>query len=50
MVKIEDLQKIRKVTAEEIKSTAEFIFQNKKLNLAVIGPFKEEHREKLIFY
>ncbi|OGZ03276.1 MAG: hypothetical protein A2430_00355 [Candidatus Liptonbacteria bacterium RIFOXYC1_FULL_36_8] len=41
-------QKIRKVTAEEIKSTAEFIFQNKKLNLAVIGPFKEEHREKLI--
>jgi len=41
-------EKIRKVTAEEIKETAEYIFQNKKLNLAIIGPFKEKgQKEKL---
>ncbi|MFZ3011679.1 MAG: pitrilysin family protein [Minisyncoccia bacterium] len=33
---------IRKVTAEQIKNLAGEIFQNKKLNLALIGPFKEK--------
>lgn len=33
--------KIRKVTAEEIISVARDIFQNNRLNLAVIGPFED---------
>jgi len=36
------INKVRKVTAEEIKNTAKFIFQNKKLNLAVIGPYRNK--------
>jgi len=38
----EKADEIRKVTAEQIKSLANNIFQNKKLNLALIGPFKEK--------
>lgn len=42
-------QKIRAVTAEEIQSVAKDIFQNNKLNLAVIGPFKDRERfEKIL--
>jgi len=33
---------IRKVTADQIQSLAKDIFQNNKLNLALIGPFKEK--------
>lgn len=35
---------IRKVTAKQIQILAQAIFQNKKLNLALIGPFKEEKK------
>ena len=35
-------EKIQEVTAEEIQEVAKDIFQNKKLNLAVIGPVKDE--------
>lgn len=42
-------QKIRAVTAEEIQSVAKDIFQNNKLNLAVIGPFKDREKfEKIL--
>ena len=36
------LDKIDKVTAEDVKRVGEDIFQNKGLNLALIGPFKEK--------
>ncbi|MDP2696189.1 MAG: pitrilysin family protein [bacterium] len=36
----EILQKIRLVTPEEVKAVAKYIFQNNKLNLSVIGPYK----------
>jgi predicted Zn-dependent peptidase len=35
-------REIRKVTAEEIQSMAKEIFKNEKLNLALIGPFKDK--------
>jgi predicted Zn-dependent peptidase len=35
-------KEIRKVTASQIQNLAKDIFQNKKLNLALIGPFKEK--------
>ncbi len=35
-------QEIRKVTASQIQTLAENIFKNTKLNLALIGPFKEK--------
>jgi len=38
----EKANEIRKVTAEQIKKLANNIFKNKKLNLALIGPFKEK--------
>lgn len=38
------LKKIQSVTAEEVKQTAQSIFQNKNLNLAIIGPFKDERK------
>ena len=41
-------EKIRKVTANEIQSLAKDIFQNNKLNLALIGPF-DERLEKARF-
>ncbi|MBI3638541.1 insulinase family protein [Candidatus Wolfebacteria bacterium] len=37
-------RKIRAVTAEEIKNVAQNIFAENKLNLAIIGPFKDEER------
>ena len=38
----EKAKEIRKVTASQIQSLARDIFQNNKLNLALIGPFKEK--------
>ncbi len=38
-------QRIQRVTAEEIALVARDIFQNKKLNLAVIGPLKDKEAE-----
>ena len=35
-------EEIRKVTAEQIQNLAKDIFKNNKLNLALIGPFKEK--------
>jgi len=43
------IKKIQAVTSEEIMAVANEIFQDKKLNLAVIGPFKEKERfEKIV--
>jgi len=38
----EKSDKIRKVTAKEIKSLASYLFKNNKLNLALIGPLKDK--------
>ncbi|MCL4390044.1 hypothetical protein M1345_01480 [Patescibacteria group bacterium] len=38
----EILEKVNKVTAADIQRVARDIFQNKNLNLAIIGPFKNE--------
>ncbi len=38
----EKAEKIRKVTTQKIQNLAKDIFQNDKLNLALIGPFKEK--------
>lgn len=38
----EILAQVEKVTAEDIKRVAADIFVNEKLNLAIVGPFKEE--------
>ncbi|MEK9154451.1 MAG: pitrilysin family protein [Patescibacteria group bacterium] len=37
-------EKIQAVSAEEIMAVAQDIFKNEKLNLAIIGPFKEEEK------
>ena len=39
-----ELDKIKKVTLEEVQGVAKEIFDESKLNLAVIGPFKEEDK------
>ncbi len=45
----EYLKRIDEVEAADIKRLAQFLFANSKLNLAVIGPFKDETRfEKLL--
>lgn len=44
----EKLKMIDKVTVHDIKKVAEDIFKNEKLNLAVIGPFEEKEKEKLL--
>jgi len=38
----EIMEKIDRVTADDIKEVAKDIFRNEKLNLAIIGPYKEE--------
>ena len=43
----EKLKMIDKVSVADIKKVAEDIFQNSKLNLAVIGPFEQKDKEKL---
>jgi len=43
------MRKIRRVTADHVKSIAREIFQNNKLNLSVIGPFKDKKKfEKIL--
>jgi predicted Zn-dependent peptidase len=43
MISIEDvLKKIESVTAEDIQNAAKDIFQEEKLNLAIVGPFKDK--------
>ncbi len=42
------IKKIQKVTAEEIRKVAQDIFQNAKLNMVVIGPYKKEDTFKRI--
>ncbi|MEX2028970.1 MAG: pitrilysin family protein [Candidatus Paceibacterota bacterium] len=37
-------EKIRAVTASQIQALAKDIFQNRKLNLALIGPFEDKHK------
>ncbi len=45
----EYLKSIDEVQAEDIKRLAQFLFNDNKLNLAVIGPFKEQARfEKIL--
>jgi len=45
----EIIKKIQAVRKEEIKAVASEVFQNQKLNLAIIGPFKEKERfEKIL--
>lgn len=45
----EAIKKIQAVRSEEISGVASEIFQNQKLNLAIIGPFKEKERfEKIL--
>lgn len=41
------IKKVQAVKAEEIAAVAKDIFQNQKLNLAVIGPLKEEEKGKI---
>ena len=38
----EKAKELRKVTAKEIQKLAREIFQDQKLNLALIGPFKDK--------
>ncbi len=40
----EKAKEIRKVTASQIQAMAKDIFKNEKLNLALIGPFKEKEK------
>lgn len=40
----EIIKKIQQVKSEEIKAVANDIFHNQKLNLAIIGPFKDKER------
>ena len=43
------IKKIQSVTAEKIQKIAKDIFKNEKLNLAIIGPFKDKKRfEKIL--
>jgi len=44
----EELAKIKKVSLEEVKQVAQDIFDVKKLNLALIGPFKDDSKFKEI--
>ena len=44
----EELGKIKKVTLEDVHKVAKEVFENNKLNLAVIGPFKDEEPFKKI--
>lgn len=44
----EELDKIKRVTLEDVHRVARDIFDNSKLNLALIGPFKDETKFKEI--
>ncbi len=45
----EIMKKIQAVTSQEIKEVAQEIFQNNRLNLAVLGPFKDKEKFEKIF-
>ena len=40
----EKAKEVRKVTAEQIQNLAKEIFKDNKLNLALIGPFKNKYK------
>ena len=42
----EELDKMKKVTLEEVNIVAKDIFNHKNLNLALIGPFKDDSKFK----
>ena len=44
----EELSKIKKVTLQEVRKVAKEVFEDKNLNLAIIGPFKDEEPFKQI--
>lgn len=44
----EELDKIKGVTLEDIHNVAKDVFDNKKLNFAIIGPFEDEDKFKKI--
>ena len=44
----EELDRIKRVTLEDIHSVARDVFENKKLNFALIGPFQDEQPFKKI--
>jgi len=47
----EEIEKIRKVTVGDIKEIAKQIFVDEKLNLAIIGPYKDQERfEKILTF
>lgn len=47
----QEIEKIKKVTVSDIKEIAKKIFVDEKLNLAIIGPYKDKERfEKLLTF
>lgn len=44
----EKIAEIKKITATDIKKAAEEIFRTQKLNLAMVGPFKEKDKERFL--
>ena len=47
----EYLKKLKKISAKDIKRVANVIFANNKLNLAVIGPYKDGKKfEKVLTF
>jgi predicted Zn-dependent peptidase len=45
----EKIKKVNLITAEDIKKVAEIIFNNKTLNLSIVGKFKDKGRfEKVL--
>ncbi len=47
----QEIEKIKKVTVNDIKEIAKKIFVDEKLNLAIIGPYKDKERfEKLLTF
>ncbi len=42
------MKKIKAVTAEEVRRVAKSVFKNEKLNLAVIGPLKDEEMLRIL--
>ena len=42
----EVIKKIQEVKISQVQNVAKDVFQNKKLNLAAIGPFKEENKKE----
>ena len=45
----EILNKIQSVTKDDIAKLSEYLFENSRLNLAVIGPVSDEQKLKKLF-